>query len=142
VYANSARGVGGYAPTALHSSSAESSHPHSSTGSMGYGGGTAFYAPGPTAGYGMGTGLFMSQARKCERLWGLIGAGAGVGSPASSSSDDRSTRGMDSETYEGSSDRWTAMTTLWQQQVGGRTGFANYWCLVCLLVVVYCEVFV
>jgi hypothetical protein len=77
VYANSARGVYGYAPTTLHSSSTGPSHPHSSTGSMGYGGGTAFYAPGHTAGYGMGTGLFMNQTRKWERLWGLIGAGWG-----------------------------------------------------------------
>ncbi|RXW17525.1 hypothetical protein EST38_g8337 [Candolleomyces aberdarensis] len=86
VYANSTRGVDGYAPTTLHSSTV-SSHPQTLAGSMGYGGGTAFYAPAHTAGYGMGTGLFMNQARKCERLWGLIGTGAGVAESSSSSSD-------------------------------------------------------
>ncbi|KAJ2911640.1 hypothetical protein MD484_g8775, partial [Candolleomyces efflorescens] len=90
VYANSARGVDGYAPTTLQSSSTAPPHQHTSTGSMGYGGGTAFYAPGQPTGYGMGTGLFMNQAKKWDRLWGLIGAGARVGvepSPSSSSDD-------------------------------------------------------
>ena len=143
VYANSVRGVDGYAPPTLQSSSSTGpSHLHLSIKLMGYGSGTTFYAPPVhAAGYGMGTGLFTNQARKWERLWGLIGAGAGIRESSSSSSSSNrpaiATRSGDSRCH-GDLDRMgyrKGTATRCQQHVG-RIGSTNPRRLSCLLFMV------